>query len=196
MNHPKFFAHESAVIEGEVSIGAGTKIWHFSKLLGPCSVGRDCVLGQNVVVERNVQIGNGVRIQNNVSIYSGVILEDDVFCGPSMVFTNVTSPRSHFPRKDALESTRVRKGASIGANATIICGTTLHEYAMVGAGSVVTKDVPAYGLVLGVPAKLIGFVCYCGTRLNLAVDDQSEETACTTCKRRYRRNAYEITQCQ
>mgnify|MGYP001343698919 CR=1 FL=1 len=196
MNHPKFFAHESAVIEGDVSIGEGTKIWHFSKLLGPCSIGRDCVLGQNVVVERNVQIGNGARIQNNVSIYSGVILEDDVFCGPSMVFTNVTTPRSHYPRKDALESTRVRKGASIGANATIICGTTLNEYAMVGAGSVVTKDVPAYGLVLGVPAKLIGFVCYCGTRLNFNVDGDCEETTCSTCNRKYRRDAHEIKQCQ
>lgn len=196
MNQPKFFAHETAVIEGEVAVGEGTKIWHFSKLLGPCSIGRDCVLGQNVVVERNVQIGNGVRIQNNVSIYSGVILEDDVFCGPSMVFTNVTTPRSHFPRKDALESTRVRKGASIGANATIICGTTLDEYAMVGAGSVVTKDVPAYGLVLGVPAKLIGFVCYCGTRLSFAVDDAYEEAVCTTCERRYTRDAHKITQCQ
>ena len=195
MSTRKFFAHESVVIEGEVSVGAGTKIWHFSKLLGPCVIGQDCVLGQNVVVERNVQIGNGVRIQNNVSVYSGVILEDDVFCGPSMVFTNVTTPRSHFPRKNALESTRVCKGASIGANATIICGTTLNKYAMVGAGSVVTKDVPAYGLVLGVPAKLIGFVCYCGARLDFSVDDLTQETDCNTCNRRYRRNANEISQC-
>ncbi len=195
MDHPEYFAHESAIIDGDVSIGEGTKIWHFSKLLGPCSVGKNCVLGHNVVVERNVQIGNGVRIQNNVSVYSGVTLEDDVFCGPSMVFTNVTTPRSHFPRRDALESTLVRKGASIGANATIICGTTLNEYAMVGAGSVVTKDVPAYGLVIGVPAKLVGFVCYCGTRLSLELSASVESTTCSHCERRYQRDGQALTPC-
>jgi UDP-2-acetamido-3-amino-2,3-dideoxy-glucuronate N-acetyltransferase len=195
MVKPTYFAHESAVIDQDVSIGDGTKIWHFSKLLGPCTVGENCVLGHNVVVERRVQIGNGVRIQNNVSVYSGVTLEDDVFCGPSMVFTNVTTPRSHFPRRDALESTLVKKGASIGANATIICGTTINQYAMVGAGSVVTKDVPAYGLVLGVPAKLIGFVCYCGTRLGLQVDAESEKSTCSHCDRRYTRQEHKISPC-
>ena len=195
MVKPTYFAHESAIIDDDVSIGKGTKIWHFSKLLGPCSVGENCVLGHNVVVERRVQIGNGVRIQNNVSVYSGVTLEDDVFCGPSMVFTNVTTPRSHFPRRDALEETLVKKGASIGANATIICGTTLNEYAMVGAGSVVTKDVPAYGLVLGVPAKLIGFVCYCGTRLSFGINAESEESSCPDCERAYWRQGHKISLC-
>ena len=186
MTERDFFAHPSSVIDGEVSVGDGTKIWHFSKLMGPCKIGDDCVLGQNVVVERHVSIGNRVRIQNNVSIYSGVELEDDVFCGPSMVFTNVTTPRSHYPRRDKLEKTKVERGASIGANATVICGVTIGEYAMVGAGSVVTRDVMPYGLVVGVPAKLIGHVCYCGTRLPFDPNGETSTAECLECGRNYK----------
>ena len=145
-----YSAHESVIIEPEVTIGQGTKVWHFSKLMGPSTIGDNCVLGQNVVIERNVTIGHRVKIQNNVSVYRGVTLDDDVFCGPSMVFTNVSTPRSHYPRRDKFEATYVGKGASIGANATIVCGVTIGQYAMVGAGAVVTKDVPNYTLVLGV----------------------------------------------
>ena len=181
-----FFAHPSTVIDGEISVGGGTKIWHFSKLMGPCKIGDDCVLGQNVVVERHVSIGNRVRIQNNVSIYSGVDLEDDVFCGPSMVFTNVTTPRSHYPRRDKLEKTKVERGASIGANATVICGVTIGQYAMVGAGSVVTRDVIPYGLVVGVPARLIGHVCYCGARLPFEPNGAPSTASCSECGRNYR----------
>lgn len=193
MTERSFFAHASTVIDGEVSVGDGTKIWHFSKLMGPCTIGDDCVLGQNVVVERHVSIGNRVRIQNNVSVYSGVELEDDVFCGPSMVFTNVTTPRSHYPRRDKLEKTKVERGASIGANATVICGVTIGQYAMVGAGSVVTRDVIPYGLVVGVPAKLIGHVCYCGTRLPFDLNEKPSTTTCLECGRHYQFNNGMVT---
>ena len=182
------FVHPTAIIEGDVTVGDGTKIWHFSKLMGPCTVGQDCVLGQNVVIERNVKVGHRVRVQNNVSIYSGVELGDDVFCGPSMVFTNVSTPRSHYPRRHKLESTKVDTGASIGANATVVCGVTIGAYAMIGAGSVVTKDVVPYGLVVGVPARLVGYVCYCGERLPFAVGAQHDEATCQECNRRYRQS--------
>ena len=194
MSDSDFFVHQTSILEGEVKVGSGTKIWHFSKLMGPCSIGSDCVLGQNVVVERNVKIGNRVRIQNNVSIYSGVELSDDVFCGPSMVFTNVSTPRSHYPRRNKLESTKVDKGASIGANATIVCGVHIGEYAMIGAGSVVTKNVVPYGLMVGVPARLVGFVCYCGTRLSLEVDTPSDTATCVECQRRYRQTFNSVEQ--
>ncbi len=192
MSDNDFFVHPTSIMEDEVQVGNGTKIWHFCKLMGPCSVGNDCVLGQNVVVERNVKVGNRVRIQNNVSIYSGVELADDVFCGPSMVFTNVSTPRSHYPRREQLESTKVDKGASIGANATIICGTHIGEYAMIGAGSVVTKDVVPYGLMIGVPARLVGFVCYCGTRLPFVVGTASDSATCAECQRHYRQTLNSI----
>ena len=195
MKEHAYSVHHSAFVDDDVTIGEGTKIWHFSKLLGPCAIGKNCVLGHNVVVERNVSVGNGVRIQNNVSVYSGVTLEDDVFCGPSMVFTNVTTPRSHYPRRDALESTLVKRGASIGANATVICGTTIHEYAMVGAGSVVTKDVPAYSLVVGVPARLVGHVCYCGTQLAFKPDNDLLMDTCSTCGRVYKREGHKVQPC-
>lgn len=185
MSDHDFFVHDTCIVDGDVSIGHGTKIWHFSKLLGPCSVGESCVLGQNVVVERHVTIGNRVRVQNNVSIYSGVELADDVFCGPSMVFTNVSTPRSHYPRREQLESTKVNQGASIGANATIVCGVEIGAYAMIGAGSVVTKDVVPYGLMVGVPARLVGFVCYCGTRLPFTVDTPTDTATCPECHRQY-----------
>lgn len=156
------FVHESAYVDDGATIGAGTKIWHFCHVMPGAVIGRDCNLGQNVVVMNRVKIGDRAKIQNNVSLYEGVTLEDDVFCGPSMVFTNVINPRSHVSRKDEYKPTLVKKGASIGANATIVCGATLGEYSFVGAGAVVTKDVPAYGLVTGVPAKRTGWVCACG----------------------------------
>ena len=195
-NEPSnYFVHPTAIVDGPVEIGSDTKIWHFSKLLGPLTIGQSCSLGQNVVVERHVAIGNNVKIQNNVSVYSGVILEDDVFCGPSMVFTNVGTPRSAYPRKGQYLETRVRTGASIGANATIVCGHTLGEYCFVGAGSVVTKDVPAYALVYGNPARIRGWACFCGERLELGLQaDETETTNCQECGRNYRRDGHVIEQ--
>ena len=159
------FVHESAYVDDGATIGAGTKVWHFCHVLGGAVIGARCSLGQNVVVMNGTRIGDNVKIQNNVSIYEGVQLEDDVFCGPSMVFTNVLNPRSHVSRKNEYRATRVGRGATIGANATIVCGTTLGEYAFVGAGAVVAKDVPAYALMVGVPARRIGWMCQCGERL-------------------------------
>lgn len=159
------FVHESAYVDAGAQVGAGTKIWHFCHVMPKAVIGRDCTIGQNAVIMNHVRVGDRVKIQNNVSLYEGVILEDDVFCGPSMVFTNVINPRAHVSRKDEYRPTLVKRGASIGANATIVCGVTLGEYAFVGAGAVVTKDVPAYGLVTGVPARRTGWVCACGTVL-------------------------------
>ena len=155
-----FFAHVTACIDTGAEIGAGTKIWHFCHVMPQAKIGKDCSLGQNVFVANRVEIGDGCKIQNNVSLYEGVVLEDYVFCGPSMVFTNIKMPRCEFPRNTAEDylTTRVKRGASIGANATIVCGVTLHEYAFVAAGAVVTKDVPAYAMVAGVPAKIIGWM--------------------------------------
>ena len=155
-----YFAHETACVDEGAQIGEGTKIWHFSHVMPKAKIGKNCSLGQNVFVANNVVIGDGCKIQNNVSLYEGVILEDYVFCGPSMVFTNIKTPRCEFPRNtsDDYQTTRIKRGSSIGANATIICGITLSNYAFVAAGAVVTKDVPAYGKVVGVPAKLAGWV--------------------------------------
>jgi UDP-2-acetamido-3-amino-2,3-dideoxy-glucuronate N-acetyltransferase len=156
------FVHESSYVDEGATVGAGTRIWHFCHVMPGAIIGERCSLGQNVVVMSGTRIGNNVKIQNNVSIYEGVELEDDVFCGPSMVFTNVLNPRSHISRKHDYRKTVVRRGASIGANATIVCGVTLGEYAFVGAGAVVVSDVAPYALVVGIPAKQIGWACQCG----------------------------------
>jgi UDP-2-acetamido-3-amino-2,3-dideoxy-glucuronate N-acetyltransferase len=160
-----YFVHESAFVDAGASIGADTKVWHFSHVMPGAVIGARCNLGQNVVVMNGVRLGNNVKVQNNVSIYEGVELEDDVFCGPSMVFTNVMNPRSHVSRKSEYRRTLVKRGASIGANATIVCGTTLGEFAFIGAGAVVVRDVPDFALMAGVPAKRIGWMCQCGERL-------------------------------
>lgn len=168
----EYFVHESAYVDDGAQIGEGTKIWHFCHVMGKAKIGKNCSFGQNVLVANHVVIGNGCKIQNNVSLYEGVILEDYVFCGPSMVFTNIKTPRSEFPRNtsDDYLTTLIKRGASIGANATIVCGITLHECAFVAAGAVVTKDVPAFGMVAGVPAKLIGWMSAYGDVLEFDVE--------------------------
>jgi UDP-2-acetamido-3-amino-2,3-dideoxy-glucuronate N-acetyltransferase len=166
MEDKDYFAHSTAVIDANCSIGQGTKIWHFSHIMSDCSIGSNCNLGQNVVVSPKVVLGTNVKVQNNVSIYTGVICEDDVFLGPSMVFTNIINPRSAIVRKHVYTNTLVKKGASIGANATIICGNTIGAYSLVGAGAVVTKNVKPYALVVGNPSKQIGWVSEYGHRLN------------------------------
>jgi UDP-2-acetamido-3-amino-2,3-dideoxy-glucuronate N-acetyltransferase len=163
-----YFVHESSYVDDGARIGRGSKIWHFTHVMAGATIGERCNLGQNVVVMPGTTIGDNVKIQNNVSIYEGVTLEDDVFCGPSCVFTNVMNPRSHVSRKHEYRATRVKRGASIGANATIVCGVTLGEYAFIGAGAVVTSDVPAYALMVGVPARRVGWMCQCGERLTVA----------------------------
>jgi UDP-2-acetamido-3-amino-2,3-dideoxy-glucuronate N-acetyltransferase len=160
-----YFVHESSFVDAGAKIGAGTKIWHFCHVMPGAVIGERCNLGQNVVVMNGVKLGDNVKVQNNVSIYEGVELEDDVFCGPSMVFTNVMNPRSHVSRKTEYRRTTVKRGTSIGANATIVCGVTLNEYSFIGAGAVVHRDVPSYALMVGVPARRIGWMCQCGERL-------------------------------
>jgi len=176
----KYFAHETAVIDEGCNIGAGVKIWHFSHIMSNCTLGENCNIGQNVVVSPDVVLGKNVKVQNNVSLYTGVICEDDVFLGPSMVFTNVINPRSGVNRRGQYSKTIVKKGASIGANATIVCGHDIGEYAFIGAGAVVTKTVPAYALVVGNPSKQIGWMSEYGHRLNfddkgIAVCPESNE---------------------
>ncbi len=172
----KYFAHESAFIEKGVEIGEGTSIWHVSHILKGSRIGKNCKIGQNVIVGPNVTVGEGTKIQNNVSVYEGVTLEDSVFCGPSMVFTNVFNPRSQIPRMEELKKTLVRKGATLGANCTILCGLTIGRYAFIGAGSVVTKDVPDFALVVGAPAKVTGWMCECG--LKLSWEDEKAVCVC------------------
>jgi UDP-2-acetamido-3-amino-2,3-dideoxy-glucuronate N-acetyltransferase len=175
------FIHSTAIVDDGAEVGEGTRIWHWVHVSGGATIGRGCSLGQNVYVGNRVRIGNNVRIQNNVSVYDDVTLEDDVFCGPSMVFTNVINPRAHVPRKNEYLATLVRRGASIGANATVVCGHTIGRYAFVGAGAVVAADVPDYALVLGVPARRVGWVCQCGVRLAKG----SGAVACSSCGSRY-----------
>jgi UDP-2-acetamido-3-amino-2,3-dideoxy-glucuronate N-acetyltransferase len=163
-----YFVHESSYVDEPCTIGDGTKIWHFSHVMKNAVIGRNCNIGQNVVVSPGVRIGDGCKIQNNVSVYEGVVLEDYVFCGPSMVFTNVVNPRSEIVRKHEYKATLVRRGASIGANATILCGITIGSYAFVGAGAVVTKDVPDYALIVGNPGRRRGWMCRCGSTLPAA----------------------------
>ena len=177
-----YFAHETAIIDDACHIGAGSKIWHFSHLMSNCVLGLNCNLGQNVVVSPNVILGNNVKVQNNVSIYTGVICEDDVFLGPSMVFTNVMNPRSAVNRREQYTKTTVKKGASIGANATIVCGNDIGEFAFIGAGSVVTKEVPAYALVVGNPARQIGWMSENGQRL---IFDENGFAICSESNEKY-----------
>ncbi len=181
--------HESAYVDAGARIGAGTRIWHFVHVMPGAVIGERCSLGQNVVVMNGTRIGNDVKIQNNVSIYEGVELEDGVFCGPSMVFTNVLNPRSHVSRKSEYQRTLVRRGATIGANATVLCGTTLGAYAFIGAGAVVTADVPDYALMLGVPARRVGWVCACGVTLT----GDGPEYACSSCGATFRAQGDRLT---
>ncbi len=178
-----YFNHETAIIDDGCEIGEGTKIWHFSHIMPNCIIGKNCNIGQNVVVSPEVVLGKNVKIQNNVSIYSGVICEDDVFLGPSMVFTNVTNPRSAVNRRGEYAKTVVKKGASIGANATIVCGHDIGQYAFIGAGAVVTKPVPAYALVVGNPAKQIGWMSEYGHRLEF---NENGEATCEESKEKYK----------
>jgi UDP-2-acetamido-3-amino-2,3-dideoxy-glucuronate N-acetyltransferase len=179
MDKAGFFVHDSAIIDQGASIGDGCRIWHFSHLMPTCIVGEKCIIGQNVFIDNQVVIGNGVKIQNNVSVYNGVVVEDDVFLGPSMVFTNVINPRSFIERKNEFKKTIIRKGASIGANATIICGVEIGAYALIGAGAVVTKDVQPFAVMTGVPAMQTGWVSEAGNVLHF---DKSNQSTCpTTC---------------
>ena len=180
---PTFFAHETAIIDPGAKIGPGTRIWHWVHVGPTADIGANCSLGQNVYVGK-AKIGNNVKIQNNVSVFDAVVLEDDVFCGPSMVFTNVINPRSHIVRKHEYKPTLVKRGATIGANAVLVCGIQVGSYAMIGAGAVVTRDVPDYALIVGSPARRIGWTCQCGIRLQVS----DEQTRCLACD-----SMYEIT---
>jgi len=178
----EFFSHETAIIDDGCIIGKGTKIWHFSHIMSNCEIGDNCNFGQNVVVSPNVKLGNNVKVQNNVSIYTGVICEDDVFLGPSMVFTNVINPRSSVNRKSEYARTLVKKGATIGANATIVCGIEIGEFAFIGAGAVVVKDVPAYALIVGNPARQIGWMSEFGHKLHF---DDNGIAICSESKQKF-----------
>ena len=191
MSDTGYFAHETAIIDEGCTIGCGTKIWHFSHIMSGCTIGRDCNIGQNVVVSPQVVLGNNVKVQNNVSIYTGVQCEDDVFLGPSMVFTNVINPRSAIARKDQYRPTIVQRGASIGANATIICGHTIGRYALIGAGAVVTKDVKPYALVIGNPARQTGWVSEYGHKLKF---DSNNIAICPESGQRYKLEGGEVSE--
>ena len=177
-----YFVHESSYVDDNTIIGEGTKIWHFSHIMSNSKIGKNCNIGQNVVISPDVTIGNNVKIQNNVSVYTGVIVEDDVFLGPSCVFTNVINPRSFIERKSEYKKTVVEKGASIGANATIVCGHNIGKYSFIGAGSVVTKDVPDYALVIGNPGRVKYYVCECSEKMNF---DKNCQFTCQKCGKKY-----------
>ena len=188
-----FFVHESSYVDEGAQIGAGTKIWHFCHVMGSAKIGERCNIGQNVFVAADATIGNNVKIQNNVSLYTGVVVEDDVFLGPSMVLTNVVNPRSHINRKDEYKFTLIKRGATIGANATIVCGVTLGQYCFIGAGTVVTRSVPDYGLVYGNPGRIQGWTCQCGTRLEFESLDGQGQAVCPECGERYMKKDDVIT---
>lgn len=188
-----FFVHESSYVDDGAQIGVGTKIWHFCHVMGDAKIGERCNIGQNVFVAADVTIGNNVKIQNNVSLYTGVIVEDDVFLGPSMVLTNVINPRSHVSRKDEYKSTLIKKGATIGANATIVSGISLGQYCFIGAGTVVTRTVPDYGLVYGNPGRVQGWMCQCGIRLEFEMVKRQEQARCAECGEQYIKNGQVVT---
>lgn len=177
-----YFVHKSSYIDDNVKIGNATKVWHFSHIRRDSSIGKNCIIGQNVMIDSDVKIGDGCKIQNNVSVYKGVTLEENVFCGPSCVFTNVYTPRAFIERKHEFLPTLVKTGATIGANATIVCGVTIGRYSFIGAGAVVKRDIPDYGLVVGIPARHIGWVCKCGVALRFQRDD----IECTYCGSEYK----------
>src|SRR4030043_229976 len=179
----KYFVHPTAVVDEPVEIGEGTRIWHFSHIMSGAKIGKNCLIGQNVFIGSGAILGNNIKIQNNVSIYDKVVLEDDVFCGPSMVFTNVFNPRSFISRKKEFRETLVKKGAAIGANATIICGNTIGQYAFIGAASVVTKNVPDYALVYGNPGRVKGWVCQCAVEIVF----RSGKAKCQACGKKYKK---------
>lgn len=184
-----YFAHESSYIDKNCEIGENTKIWHFSHIMKGCKIGKCCNIGQNVVISPNVVLGDGCKVQNNVSIYTGVICEDEVFLGPSCVFTNVVNPRAFIERKREYQRTVIKKGASVGANATIVCGHDIGRYAFVGAGAVVTKDVPDYALVYGCPAEVRGYVCQCGEQIKFS----DLKAVCPSCGKQYEMNESDYT---
>src|ERR1700692_4794407 len=190
---PDYFVHKSSYVDDPCSIGPGTKVWHFSHIMGNSRIGANCNIGQNVVISPDVVIGNNVKIQNNVSVYTGCILEADVFCGPSMVFTNVMNPRSHVIRKNEYKTTLVRKGASLGANCTVVCGTTIGRYAFVGAGSVVTRDVQDYALVYGNPARERGWMCACGIAIEFIGGSGQDLSECKACGAEYLNVGQKVT---
>lgn len=185
----EYFVDKRSVVDPGAAIGAGTKIWHFSHILTGTTIGKDCVIAQNVMVGPDVTIGNGCKVQNNVSIYKGITLEEDVFCGPSCVFTNVMNPRAFIERKDEFRETLVKKGATIGANVTIICGNTIGRYALIGAGAVITRDVPNHAIVVGTPARVTGWVCECGVKLTF----RNDKATCAECEKDYSKSDDYIT---
>ncbi len=188
-----YFVHESSYVDDGAAVGSGTKIWHFSHVMPRTRIGPNCNIGQNVLVSSDVTLGRNVKIQNNVSLYTGVIIEDDVFLGPSMVFTNVINPRSHVNRKEEYLKTLVKQGASIGANATVVCGTTIGRFAFVGAGAVVTRDVPDYALVHGNPARVRGWMCQCGIKLEFKREGDQEKAGCGSCGSQYTKRDETVT---
>lgn len=196
MTEKKFFVHDTAVIDEPCEIGEGTQIWHFSHVMKHAKIGCQCSIGQNVFIATDVLVGDNVKIQNNVSVYTGVTLEDDVFCGPSMVFTNVINPRSHVSRRHEFQRTVVKRGASLGANCTIVCGHSIGRYAFIGAGTVVTNDVPDYALVMGIPGRIVGWICHCGVRLNFVPADapEAERAECESCPMRYIKQGEVVTE--